>query len=405
VRIRAKTYALMRVEHLGLQVAFGAFRPKPQSICYPRRRDVPFGVTYRHLIALPRERFCVLEKQARDIQPRRFAAISRTAFGVLRPKPHPSDEPAAALECPSTSDWSKFDAFAAPCTYAWTIDAQKLPSAPEWQPCSAIEGIPAGACKRLQRHRRLKTFYVGAQSAKEMQIGFVESCASDQIVLADIDGPTRFAIRRAETTQYPTTCQMKLLAVDLGQWLAAFGGHEMPAEFNTSGYSATGAFLGGPIGSAPTMLFSEASEPFHVATSQGTILPDGWSANGKRRQWNGKPFEKPPRLGLLRLTKRLLLDEKKGFYRQTQAEHLDPKLLLATPPEHSFVGAQMRDKQIVWQEQSRKTCTLLTGEIDGQELLTHPRRLPKFPARARSSPSAAMRCSSATTRTYRCYRS
>jgi len=209
-----------------------------------------------------------------------------------------------------------------------------------------------------------------------MQIGFVEPCASDQIVLADIDGPTRFALRRAENTQYPTTCQVKLLAMDQGQWLAALGSHELPATFNTSGYSAGGAFIGGPIGSAPTVLFSQTSDPFHVATSQGTILPDGWSADGKARHWNGKSIEKPPRIGLQRLTKRLLLDEKKGFYQQMGAE-LKP--WLEVPLGRTFTGVLIQDKQIVWQEhvveRGGKTCTLMAGEIDAQDLLSQPRRI------------------------------
>jgi hypothetical protein len=209
-----------------------------------------------------------------------------------------------------------------------------------------------------------------------MQIGFVETCGADQIVLADIDGPTRFAMRRADNTQYPATCQMKLLAVDMGQWLVALGGHELPTAFQTSGYSAGGAFLGGTLGAAPSVLFSQASDPFHVATSQGSIVPEGWSADGKRRTWNGKAFEKPPRLGLLRLTKRLLLDEKKGFYEQTSQE---PKLLFDVPPGATFVGARVHDKQIVWHEQNRKTCTVMAGELDGQELLSLPRRIAEIP--------------------------
>ena len=288
----------------------------------------------------------------------------------------PSDDPSTALECPNASAWTKFDAFAAPCVYAWTTDAQKLPNPPEWQRCSPLDGPPAASCKKLKRSRRPKTFYVGGRGSKEMQIGFVEKCATDQIVLADIDGPTRFALRRAETTQYPATCQVKLLAVDQGQWLAAIGGHELPSDFNASGYSAGGAFIGGTIGSAPNVLFSQASDPFHVATSQGTILPDGWIADGKRRHWNGKSIEKPPRIGTQRLTKSLLLDEKKGFYQQKGTE-LKP--LLEVPQGRTFVSALIQDKQIVWQEHAEerigKTCTLMAGEIDAQNLLTQPRRI------------------------------
>lgn len=298
----------------------------------------------------------------------------------------PPNDPSAELECPSTIAWSKFDAFAAPCAYVWTTDVQKLPNPPEWEPCSPVDGISPPGCKKLKRSRRLKTIHVGSRGVNEMQIGFVEPCGADQIVLADIDGPTRFALRRAVNTPYPATCQMKLLAVDMGQWLAALGGHELPTEFQTSGYSTGGAFLGGTIGAAPTVLFSQTSDPFHVATSQGTILPDGWNADGKRRHWNGKAFEKPPSLGFLRLNKRLLLDEKKGFYEQTQK---DPKLLFEVPPGGRFVGAQIRDKQIVWQEQTRKTCTLMAGELDGQELLTLPRRIAEIPC---ASPKFAFGC-------------
>lgn len=288
----------------------------------------------------------------------------------------PSNDPAAALECPSTNDWSKFDAFAAPCAYAWTSDAQKLPRPPEWQPCSPTDGVSSPSCKKLKRSRRLKTLHVGTHGADKLQIGFVEPCSSDQIVLADIDGPTRFAMRRSENSPFPATCQMKLLAVDMGQWLASLGGHEIPTDLPTSGYSTGGAFLGGSIGSAPNVLFSQTSDPFHVATSQGALLPDGWTADGKRRHWNGKAFEKPPRIGLVRLTKHLLLDEKKGFYEQTPTE---PQLLFEVPPGRTFVGVHIRDKHIVWQEHSGKTCTLMAGEIDGKDLLARPRRVADVP--------------------------
>ncbi len=291
-----------------------------------------------------------------------------------------SDDPAGALECPSTTHWSKFDTFAAPCTYAWTSDVSHLPSAPLWQSCSDFDDIPRSVCKQFKRSRRIKTFHVGANTSKEMQIGFVENCAADQIVLADIDGPARFALRRTETSQFPTTCQMKLLAVDAGQWLVAIGASGIPSEFDTSGYSAGGAFIGGAIGSAPNVLFADSSAPFHVASSDGTILPDGWSANGKRRRWNGKPTEKPPRIGLLRLTKRLFVDEHKGFYSTTKA---DPELLLEIPKGHSVAGFQFWDKHIIWQEHAVKhglrTCTLIAGEIDAQDSLVSPRRIAEIP--------------------------
>lgn len=304
------------------------------------------------------------------------------ASASLEPGDAP-DDPSAALECPSTTNWSKLDTFAAPCAYAWTTDAAQLPSAPQWQSCSDFDDIPRNVCKKFKRNRRIKTFHVGVNASKEMQqtqIGFVETCAADQIVLADIDGPARFALRREETKQFPTTCQMKLLAVESGQWLAALGGNGIAAESTASGYSSGGAFVGGPIGSALDVLFADSSAPFHVATSDGAIVPDGWSANGKRRQWNGKPLEKAPRIGMQRLTKRLFVDEHKGFYSTTATE---PELLLEVPQGRSITGVQIWDKLIVWQEQSTdrglRTCSLVAGQIDAQDSLASPRRIAEIP--------------------------
>lgn len=303
-----------------------------------------------------------------------------SASSAIDTSARPEDDPAAALECPTTAQWSKFDTFAAPCAYAWTTETAQLPSPPLWQPCSDFDDIPRGVCKQLSRTRKLDTFHLGANASKQMQIGFVEPCGSDQIVLADIDGPSRFALRRTDNTQFPTTCQLKLLAVDMGQWLVAAGGNGIPTDSKTSGYSVGGAFVGGSIGSAPTVLFAQSSDPFHVASSEGTILSDGWTANGKRRHWNGKPIEKAPRIGMQRLTKRLLVDEHKGFYSTTATE---PELLLEVPKGHTITAIHVADKHVVWLDQSMerglRTCALVAGEIDAQDTLTNPRRFAEIP--------------------------
>lgn len=286
----------------------------------------------------------------------------------------------AALECPNTNDWHAFESFDAECAWAWTTDEQKLPAPLEWEPCSPRDGAPKVGCQKLQRQRRLQTFAVGINAAGDTQIGFVENCPPEQIVVANVDGPTRFAMRRRETERFPKTCQMKLLAVEMDHWLAALGGHEMPPKSTTSGYSVGGAFIGGTIGSAPNVLRAHGSSPFHVATTQGSILPEGWMADGKRQSWDGKPLEKPPRLHLERITKRLFVDEKKGIYLKTNE---GPELVLEVPKGRTFTGFQHRDKQIIWQERSHEhswqKCSLFGGEIDARDVLVKPRRIAEMP--------------------------
>ncbi len=292
---------------------------------------------------------------------------------------HPPDDFAAIRECPHLNRWQKFDSFAPACGYVWTTDANLLPNAPEWSPCSSVDITPASACTQLKRSRRIQAFHVGMNAQKKMQLGFVETCNPDQLVLADIDGPTRFALRRA-TNETATICPMKLLAADLGQWLAAFGEPESMADAGPVGYTAGGAFVGGTIGSAPEVLLAAASEPFHVATSQGRIVTEGWMADGKKRYWNGKPMERTPRIGWQRLTKQLFADEKKGFY-ELKKNNDEP--FFAVTKGNTFTGFQVRDKQIVWQEESsaqgHKTCTLFAGEIDPKEALTNVRGLTAIP--------------------------
>ena len=206
----------------------------------------------------------------------------------------PLDDFAAIRECPKTNGWQQLNTFAAACGYVWTTEASQLPNAPEWGPCASVDITPASACKQMQRGRRIQIFHAGMNLQKKTQIGFVENCNPEQMVLADVDGPTRFALRRA-TNESATNCPMKLLAVDVGSWLAAFGEPESSGDAGASGYAVGGAFLGGPVGSAPDVLFAVTSEPFHVATSQGRILTDGWSADGKKSAnarltvwWNGQ---------------------------------------------------------------------------------------------------------------------
>jgi hypothetical protein len=311
------------------------------------------------------------------------AVLQALDAGTLTSKSFdPSPDPAADLECPVTSEWQKLDTFAPACGYTWTSETAKLPISPQWQACSSVEGIARGSCEELTRHHRIKTFYAGlgdrGGESNKVQIGFVEACTPDQIVLMDADGTIRFALRRNNASNADTTCQAKLLAVNFGQWLAALGGHEVFTKFNTAGHSLGGAFIGGTIGSPPSVLSSSTTDPFHVATSHGSIGPEHWTADGKRRYWNGKSFEKPPRLGWLPVNKDVFWDAKKGFY---SAKKSDP--VAAVSPGATIREVHLRDKQMVWLEESTsfrdKTCALYATEIDGRDKLTTPRRVTELP--------------------------
>jgi len=287
-------------------------------------------------------------------------------------------DPAAERECPATSSWQSLDGGPSGCSYSWTVDKATLPISPEWQACQSIEGIARGTCKELVRHHRLKTIHVGLDAAKKIHLGFVENCATDQIVLADADGTARFALRRNGGSAADTTCQVKLLAVDFGQWLAAVGGHEPFTNFNAPGYTIGGAFIGGTSGSPPNILQITKTDPFHVATSQGTIGSESWTADGKRRSWTGNTPEKPPQIGWQHASKDLFYEAQKGFY---SAKNTDP--LYSVAKGSTIRHVLVRDKQMVWLEESpgskTKTCALYASEIDGHATLTTPRRITELP--------------------------
>lgn len=287
-------------------------------------------------------------------------------------------DPVAEKECPATSNWQTLEGGPTACHYAWTADKSALPISPEWEPCEAIDGIARGTCKKLFRHHRLKSIHVGLDASKKIQIGFVEACASDQIVLTDADGTTRLALRRTSTTPAEATCQLKLLAVDFGQWLAALGAHEAFTNFNTPGYTIGGSFIGGAIGAPPSILHTTKTDPFHVATSQGTIGMESWTADGKRRSWNGGSAEKSPHIGWQHVTKDVYLESKKGFY---STKNKDPLVSVAKGATVRHV--HVRDKQMVWLEElsgfGPKTCALYATEIEGRDTLTTPRRVADLP--------------------------
>lgn len=302
------------------------------------------------------------------------------------------DEPPAENACPGTKDWQKFDAFGASCGYVWTTDADKLPPALQWRSCARTDGVASALCRQSTRGRRIKSFSVGTTPSKEMVVGFVEACATDQLVLTDTEGKPLFALRRADDAAPSETCQFKLLDVDLGQWLAAVGSSDRPKDLDTPGYSLGGAFVGGAVGAAPSVLFSTTSEPFHVATSHGDILVDGFSADGRRRDWKGKPLGKPPKIGLQRVTKNLFVDPRKGFYSTMGKE---PELLWEVPKGHTVNDVLVRDLEILWRDEStergRKQCTLFGGNLDARETLTGARPIAEMPC---SSANVAYGCSS-----------
>lgn len=302
------------------------------------------------------------------------------------------DEPFSEQSCPSTKDWQKLDVFAPSCGYVWTTDADKLPAALQWRACTRIDGVAPVLCRQAVRSRKIKSFHVGTTTSKEMLVGFVESCNSDQLVLTDTEGKPLFALRRAENAAASENCPVKLLDVDLGSWLAALGTSDRPKDFDTLGYTLGGAFVGGDVGTAPNVLFSSTTEPFHVATSHGSILSDGFSADGKRRDWKGKPLEKPPRIGLQRVTKQLFLDPNKGFY-STKGKDLVP--LWEVSKGHTLGEVHVRDQQVFWRDEStergRKQCSLFAGDLDARETLTGARAIAEMPC---SLANVAWGCSS-----------
>lgn len=307
------------------------------------------------------------------------AVIQALDAGTLKlDAPDDLPDPDAERECPATSNWQSIDDGQPTCGFTWTADKSQLPISPEWRPCQAIEGIARGTCKELGRHHRLKSIHVGLDAAKKIQIGFVENCQADQIVLTDADGTARFALRRAGASANETTCQVKLLAVDVGQWLAAIGGHDAVTSGNAPGYTMGGAFVGGTIGAPPNILYSTKKDPFHVATSQGTVGIEGWAADGKRRAWTGNALEKPPRIGWQYVSKDLFFDPQKGFF---GAKKTDPLYSIAKDSKIRHV--LVRDKQLVWLDESTKvrpkTCALYASELDGRDTLTTPRRVTELP--------------------------
>lgn len=292
--------------------------------------------------------------------------------------PDPLPNPEVEKECPATTGWQTLEGKPDSCNYVWTRDKASLPISPEWHPCETIDGIARNTCKTLGRHHRLKSIHVGLDESKKVQIGFVEACTTDQIILTDADGTAQIALRNQTESKPETTCQVKLLAVDFGQWLAALGGHDPAPNFNTPGYTLGGAFVGGNIEAAPSILHSTKTDPFHVATSQGTIGSESWTADGKRRSWNGGAFQKSPGIGWQHASKDIFFDAKKGFY---SAKKKDP--LVSVDKGTTIRYVHVRDKQMVWLEESSrfgpKTCALQATEIEGRDTLTTPRRVAEIP--------------------------
>ncbi len=313
-----------------------------------------------------------------------------SAAPIAEPPPTVPVDPSL---CPKTETWSKLDTFAPACGYVWTKETAKLPPAPQWGFCDASLGIRPSACKQLNSNGRLKAKVAGLATDGTVQIGFVEDCLGDQIVLADIDGPTRFALRASGAKASPSACEMQLLAIDMGKWLAALGSEKAHGISTMSTFTVGGGIVGGNVGELPSILFSQSSQMFHVATTQGTILPDGWISDGKRQYWNGKPFERPIQPHFSRLTKKLLLNKENWIYVQSQPE---PKLLLRAGEGRYFDGFRRRDKQLVWQEvlkeRGHETCFLVAGELDKYDVLTKARRLTEIPC---TSQPVVVGCNSA----------
>lgn len=287
-------------------------------------------------------------------------------------------DPAVEKECPTTTGWQAVEGGPVSCNYVYTSDKATLPISPEWQPCEPVDGIARGSCKELVRHHRLKSIHVGLDESKKIQIGFVEACTSDQIVLTDADGTARFALRNQTDAKTDPNCQVKLLAVDFGQWLAALGGHESATNLNSPGYTIGGAFMGGNVGSAPNILHAMKNDPFHVATSQGSIGSEGWTADGKRRAWNGGTLQKSPQIGWQHASKDIFFEAKKGFFSTKNKD-----ALIALDKGSTIRYVHVRDKQMVWLEESSgfgpKTCALQASEIEGRDTLTTPRRVTEIP--------------------------
>lgn len=289
------------------------------------------------------------------------------------------DLPAGPTACPSITEWSRLSGFASDCSYMWTKTAADLPKPPEWTQCDVKAGDPLNECKRFVRTGTIEALTAGANLSGKTQIGFVENCPQPQIVIADADGPTRFAMRSTLYSGEPSACMLKILAVDLGRWVAALGGSQA-SDDPEYGKCVGNAFVGGNVGNAPNIMQFQTKSLYDVRDASGYLTSEGWFAGQNKKRWNGKDFESVAPFDYQFLTGKVLATAKRGIFIQADPT---PQLLVDTPEERELHHFRRRDKQVAWLEElynvKKSTCWLVVGDVDKGEMLTKVRRVGKVP--------------------------
>jgi len=261
----------------------------------------------------------------------------------------------------------------------WTRTPADLPKPPEWTQCDVKAGDPINECKRFVRTGTIDNVTAGANLSGKTQVGFVENCPQPQIVIADADGPTRFALRSTLYSGEPSACMLKLLAVDLGRWLAVMGGSQA-SDDPQYGMAVGNAYVGGQVGNAPNILQLQTKLLFDVRSASGWLNSEGWFAGDEQKRWNGKAFETPPPHDYQILTGKVLGTLKRGIFVQADPS---PKLIVDTPVDRDLRHFRRREKQVAWLEESYavkgSSCWLVVGDVDKNEMLTKVRRIGKVP--------------------------
>lgn len=287
-----------------------------------------------------------------------------------------ADEPSA---CPSINEWSRLSGFAEDCSYMWTRTPADLPKPPEWTQCDVKAGDPINECKRFVRSGTTEDVTAGANLSGKTQIGFVENCPQPQIVIADADGPTRFAMRSTLYSGETSACMPKLLAVDLGRWLGVLGGSQASTDPQV-GLAVGNAYVGGQVGNAPNILFLQTKLLFDIPRASGFVTAEGWYGGDENKRWNGKNFDSMPPHDWYLLTGKVLSTPKRGIFVQATPT---PQLIVDTPEDRELHHFRRREKQVAWLEElyniKRSTCWLVVGDVDKNEMLTKVRRVGKVP--------------------------
>lgn len=260
----------------------------------------------------------------------------------------------------------------------WTKTVADLPKPPEWTQCDVQAGDPLNECKRFVRSGTIEALTAGANLSGKTQIGFVERCPAPQIVIADADGPTRFAIRSTLYSGEPSACMLKVLAVDLGRWVAALGGSQA-SDDPEYGKCVGNAFVGGNVGNAPGILQFQTKQLYDVRDASGFLTSEGWYSGDSKKRWNGKDFEKIEPFDWSFLTGKVLATGRRGIFVQADPT---PQLILAKSDDRELGLFRRRGSQVAWVETGKGSaagsCWLVVGDVDKGEMLTKVRRVGKI---------------------------